>query len=197
VATDRRDLRRGLFRLATEQAGFFSAAQARQLGYSYQAQAHHTNAGNWIRIDRGIFRIPDWPSAPHDELVRWSLWSRGEAVISHESALAVHGIGELESRRTHLTVPPGFRRRDPEVTVHHATLTAAEVEDRGGFRVTSVARSVVDAIATSAGDNDQLERVVEDALAAGRISRRTLRSVAETTDLRAALRLERLLARES
>lgn len=101
VAVDRRDLRRRLFHLASEQAGYFTAAQAKTLGYSHQAQAHHVAAANWLRIDRGLFRLTEWIPGVHDELSRWTLWSRGTAVVSHESALSVHELGEFESAHVH------------------------------------------------------------------------------------------------
>ena len=76
MAVDRTDLRRSLFRLATERAGYFSAAQARELGYSYQAQAHHVEAGNWVRVERGLFRLTDWVTGVHDEFAMWTLWGK-------------------------------------------------------------------------------------------------------------------------
>src|SRR5438309_3979238 len=106
MATVRRDLRRRLFDMAAQQGAYFTAAQAKEIGYSYQAQAHHVAAGNWLRVDRGVFRLAEWVPGLHDELARWSLWSRGRGVVSHATALSVHGIGELESGRIHLTVPP-------------------------------------------------------------------------------------------
>ena len=68
MADRRGDLRHSLFKLAAEQAGYFSAAQAKDLGYSYQAQAHHLQAGNWLRVERGVFRFVDWVPGLHDEL---------------------------------------------------------------------------------------------------------------------------------
>ena len=118
MPTDRRDLRRRLFALAAEQAGYFSAAQAHELGYSYSAQAYHVRARTWIRVDRGLFRLAEWVPDLHDDLARWTLWAKGRAVISHDTALGVYGIGEFESPRIHLTVPRGFRMRDSEVVLH-------------------------------------------------------------------------------
>lgn len=92
---ERRARWRRLFDLVSGQAGYFSAAQALDLGYSYQAHAHHVAAGNWLRVDRGIFRLAEWVPGEHDELARWTLWSKGRAVVSHESALEVHDIGEF------------------------------------------------------------------------------------------------------
>jgi hypothetical protein len=49
-------------------------------------------------------------------LARWALWSKGRAVVSHETALEVHGMGEPESRLVHVTVPPGFTMRDKSLS---------------------------------------------------------------------------------
>jgi hypothetical protein len=57
MSGDRQALRQALYRLAAGQAGFFTAAQALGLGYSYQAQKYHVDHGNWVRVDRGIFVV--------------------------------------------------------------------------------------------------------------------------------------------
>lgn len=189
---DRRDLRRRLFALASGQGGYFTAAQAQSTGYSYQAQAHHVAAGNWLRIDRGIFRLAEWIPEVHDDLVRWTLWSGGRAIVSHESALAVHGVGELESPRVHLTVPPGFRMRDDAVSLHLSDVPEPDVEERNGFRVTTILRSLIDVAADSA-DDDQLGRAIAQARESGRFTLRQLRERAEALDVRAALHIERAL----
>ncbi len=190
---DRRDLRRRLFALAAEQAGYFTAAQAKVLGYSYQAQAHHVGAANWLRVNRGLFRLAEWIPDIHDDLARWTLWSRNRGVVSNETALAVHGIGEFESPRVHLTVPASFTMRDDAVVLHRAELPPIDVIERIGFRVTTPVRSIVD-IAATVPDDEQLGRAIIDAVQAGLLSLRTLRSRAEAVDVRAALQIERALA---
>ncbi|MDR0991263.1 MAG: type IV toxin-antitoxin system AbiEi family antitoxin domain-containing protein [Propionibacteriaceae bacterium] len=51
MANSRQVLRRRLETIAFTQAGFFTAAQALEAGYSYQAQKYHVDAGNWVRVD--------------------------------------------------------------------------------------------------------------------------------------------------
>jgi predicted transcriptional regulator of viral defense system len=174
------------------QGGYFTAAQARELGYSYQAQAHHVGAGNWIRVDRGVFRLAEWVPDVHDDLVRWSLWSRGQGVVSHESALSVHGVGELEVSKVQLTVPPRFRPRDPAVVLHFAALPEKDVLQRAGFRVTTVARALID-VASAGVEEDQLARAIRDACDGGLLTIRQLRARAESVDVRGALYIERAL----
>lgn len=192
MAGARRDVRRRLFNLAASQAGYFTAAQAREVGYSYQAQAHHVGAGNWIRVDRGLFRVAEWVHDLHDDLTRWSLWSRDRAVVSHETAMSVHGIGEFETRRVQLTVPPGFSMTDDAVTLHHVQLPDSDALQRVGFRVTTPIRSIVD-IAAQAPDEDQLARAIDDANCMGLLTFRRLTERAEVVDPRAALYIERAI----
>lgn len=195
MPTDRRDLRRRLFNLAAGQGGYFTAAQAKEIGYSYPAQAHHVGAGNWRRISRGLFRLVEWIPDIHDDLIRWTLWSRDRAVVSHESALSVHGIGEFESARVHLTVPLGFSiREDPSVVLHRADLPEDDVVRRTGFALTTIIRSLVDIAALSA-EEDQLARAIEEAREGGLLTIRQLRARAEALDARAALYIERAIQR--
>lgn len=194
MAGPRIDLRRSLHRLAFGQAGYFTAAQAVELGYSYQAQKHHVDSGNWMRVDRGLFRLPDWPPDADDAWVRWTLWSRGLGVVSHDSALAVHGLSDADPALIHLTVPPGFRARDEHLALHVAPLAESDVERRSGWSVTTPLRTLLD---VAGGDTSQetVDQALSDALAMGLVTRRRiLRATADAPD-RAALRLERALTR--
>lgn len=192
MPADRRDLRRSLFRRAAEQGGYFSAAQARSIGYSYQAQAHHVGAGNWYRIDRGLFRLAEWVPEAHDDLARWTLWSKGRGVVSHESAAAVQELGDFESPRVHLTVPAGFRMRDDAVVLHRSDLPTDEVLDRTGYRITTPARTLID-LARNRPDEDQLAQAIIDASGRGLVRARRLPELAEAIDPTAALYIERAL----
>jgi predicted transcriptional regulator of viral defense system len=193
VPRDRQDLRRRLAAVAATQGGYFTAAQALAVGYSYPNQKFHVDRGNWERVDRGVFRIPEWPPGDHDDLIRWSMWALGQGVVSHETALAVHGIGEFDPSRVHLTVPGRFSKSDPAVMIHRAQLDAADIEERTGFKVTTPQRSLIDVAVTA--DLDQLARAIDEARNAGLVTPRRLRERAEEIDARGALRVEQALGR--
>lgn len=189
----RTDLLRSLQARAFRQSGYFTAAQAREIGYSYQAQKYHVDAGNWVRVDRGLFRLPAWPSAPEDEFVRWTLWSGGRGVLSHESALRIHDLSDVDPAKIHMSVPAGFRATDPMVTVHRADVPAEDREEHMGWSVTTVLRTLAD-VAGSAMSQEFVDAAVNDALEReGVTRRRLLHRSAELPD-RAALRLERAIA---
>lgn len=189
---DRTDLRRRLLALAATQSGYFTAAQALEAGYSYPAQGYHAKRGNWLRVERGIYRLPEWPTGPREDLVRWSLWSRGRAVVSHETALSVHELGDVDPAHVHLTVPPNFRQRNPGIVIHRADLLRDDVDEHDGFRVTSPLRSLLD-VAAGELDLDQLEQAIAEALARGMTTRRALLDRADEFGANAALRVERAL----
>lgn len=189
---DRQQLRRNLMHLAGGQDGYFTAAQAVQIGYSYQAQKFHVDHGNWTRVDRALFRIPEWPTGPDDGLARWTAWSGGAAIVSHLSALAWHDLGDANPARLNLTVPPGFRKADPAVALHRGTPSAAEVLDRGSFRVTRPLRAVAESAAAGV-DQSIVDSAVEELVADG-ASPRELRDAAALLGPRAELGIERALA---
>lgn len=189
---DRTDLRRRLLAIAARQSGYFSAAQALEAGYSYPAQRYHAKRGNWLRVDRGIYRLPEWPTGPREDLVRWSLWSRGRAVVSHETALSVHELGDVDPAHVHLTVPPNFRQSDLAVVIHKGELPPDDVEEHEGYRVTTPLRSLLD-VATGELDIDQLAQAIVEALSQGMTTRRALRERADEFGPTAALRIERAL----
>lgn len=178
---------------AFNQAGYFTSAQALTVGYSYQAQKYHADHGNWWRVDRGVYRFPDWPPTPDDAYVRWTLWSEGRAVVSHETALSVHGLSDLDPARIHLTVDARFHRRDDAVVLHVAELAGGDIESRGAWSVTTPVCTLVD-VADGDSAQEHIDQAVIDALRSGRASRRMLLRATDAAGDRAALRLERAVA---
>lgn len=190
---DRREVRRKLAALAGTQSGYFTAAQALGVGYSYPVQRYHAIHNNWMRVDRGLYRLPEWPVGPHEDLVRWTLWSRGNGIVSHHTALAVHDLGDVNPAQVHLTVPPGFRAHAPGVVLHHGTVAPADTDEQAGFRVTNPLRSLLD-VAAGPLDLDQLAGAVSEAIRRGLLTEAQLRGRADAFGPYCALRVERALA---
>lgn len=193
MAGVRQDLRRALQAVAYQQCGYFTAAQAVEVGYSYQAQKYHADSGNWVRQERGLFRLPDFPVGVDDAFVRWVVWSNGHGVVSHESAAAAHGLGDVDPQGIHLSVPAEFGRTSDVVVLHRAKLDRSEIERRPGWDVTTPLRTLLD-LAAGELSQELLEGAVRDALERGLISRRALLQMTQAAKDHPALRLERALA---
>ena len=176
---DPRDNERRLLEIAHTQGGYFTAAQALRSGYSYRQQHFHRERGNWLYIDSGLFRLRSYPDSPHEDLIHWSLWSRNrkedpQAVVSHETALALYELGDVMPAKIHLTVPPTFRKKLPASCVFHkARLRPDEIESRPGFFLTTPLKTILD-VAASYLSPDLLEGVIDDALKTGMVMKRQL-----------------------
>lgn len=139
--------------------------------------SYHVSAGNFERADRGLYRIPTLPPSEHDDLLRLWLWSRGrddqpQAVVSHQTALDLHGLAELIPTRIHLTVPPAFRRPAPEgCTLHKGVVEEADTQEMASLRVTTPLRTLRDLADDPSLPAEQLERAVEEAASRGLIRR--------------------------
>ena len=175
----RHTLRHDLYAVAEGQGGYFTAAQAAAAGYRYPQQVYQRRLGTWEPIDRGLFRLRDFPPGEHEDLIRWSLWSRDrrgeiQATVSHETAADLYGFGDVMPARVHLTVRPGFRRPAPDgCLLHVARLAPGEVVARGGFRVTTPTRTVLDLAAAPLAE-DQFAKVLHNALYSGLVRRKRL-----------------------
>jgi len=185
-----------LDRLAYAQEGYFTSAQAAEMGFSAQLLAHHAHDGRFERVRRGLYRLRDYPTAPHEEIRAAWLALKDRAMVSHESALELHGLSDVIADRVHLTVPREARgtRVPPGVALHTTTtpLSAADVTRRHGLLVTSPARSIVDAAATGTAP-EQIESAIEQALREGMTTAGQLRRAAAGADRRVADLIDRSL----
>jgi hypothetical protein len=140
-------------------------------------------AGNWIREHRGIYRLKRYPVSETGQLVLWSLWSRDrsgvpQGVYSHETALALKDLSDVNPAKLHMTVPPGFRRNTetPAVLVlHKGTLSPAEVIRERGYALTWPMRAILDSAADRDADRDLLRQALEQGLRRGLITRQELK----------------------
>lgn len=194
----RRERRRRLFEKASAQAGYFSASQARDAGYSAHAVLYHVRAGNFERISRGFYRLREFPSSSHEDVVAaWVKAGPDRAVVSHETALSLYELSTVRPHKIDLTVPrelrpPGNRPQWPSVRIRTTTrgFGRRDVVRRFGVRITSPARTIADA-AEAGTDPEYIVDAVANTLA---------RDLATEEDLKRAVqerptRVKRLIER--
>ena len=163
-----------LFEVASFQQGYFTTKQAVCAGFSYRMHTHYKQSGDWLEIDRGIFRLAQFPNSPDEDYIRWSLWSRDrnsepQAVISHESALCIHNLSDVMPSKIHLTIPIGFRKKTPKGCVlHRGRVSIDEKEQREGFFVTNPLRTILDSAETNLS-MDYLGQAIQEACDKGMI----------------------------
>jgi predicted transcriptional regulator of viral defense system len=121
----RRPNRADLFDLATEQHGYFTAAQAARCGYASDMLTYHVKQGTFQRVHRGVYRFRDFPFSTREDLVAaWLAVGKDVAVVSHESALDLWDLSDVVPDAVHLTIPRARRsraRRPPPGVIIHTT----------------------------------------------------------------------------
>lgn len=165
-----------LFNLAAGQAGHFTAAQARALGYSARSLHHHVVAGHLERVGRGFYRLVGVPSGAHEDVVAaWLRFATRGAVVSHDTALALYDLAPTRSREIHLTLPrehrPRSRRIARGIKLHTTTtpLRRDEVAKRFAVEVTAPARTIVD-VGEVGGDPSVVIEATTRALVSGLVT---------------------------
>jgi prepilin-type N-terminal cleavage/methylation domain-containing protein len=136
-----------LLEVSKNQYGYFTSMQAQESGYSTSRFSYHVNKKNWIRVERGLYRLLNFKDSIDSLFVRWCLWSRNkneqpQGVISHESALMKYGlIADDISRSVHMTVPRDFRKsKIPKegLILYKENLSLSDLEDHGSFMTTNL-----------------------------------------------------------
>jgi len=166
-----------LYRIAESQAGYFTARQARAAGFSFALLNYHLKQGRFLRVRRGVYRLAQFPEMPHADLFIAWLSAGEQAVLSHESALALYGLTDLLPAEIHLTVPRTASRRLPGVRFHTARLQAEEITRRQGLPVTTPARTIVDLIRSGMAE-EWVRQAIHQALARGMLNETMLRKEA-------------------
>lgn len=186
-----------LFDVASQQAGYFTTDQARECGYSWALLSYHVKKGRFFRVRRGLYRLRQFPSSPRQEIIAaWLAVGSVEAVVSHESALDIHGLSDVVPSAIHLTLPRSRRylRVPPGVTIHTTTrrLESVDVLIREGMRVTSPVRSILDS-AEAGTAPEQIVLAVKQALQRGLVSRREFMRAASSRVRRVEQLVRRVL----
>jgi very-short-patch-repair endonuclease len=127
--------------LARRQHGVVSRRQLRELGLSDTMVARWLDAGRLHRLHRQVFAVGHTALSIDGRLHAALLYAGPEAVLSHTTAAWLWRLIDAEPKRVHLTAL-GRRSSLPGVRVHHSR-QVAPFHCRG-FRVTSVARTLLD-----------------------------------------------------
>ncbi|MBS0606529.1 MAG: type IV toxin-antitoxin system AbiEi family antitoxin domain-containing protein [Parachlamydiales bacterium] len=175
-----------LFEIADRQQGYFTAQQAVECGYSRTNFHRFLASKEWIKEQRGIYRLVHYPSTSHPDLVLWSLWSRNQkgevqGTWSHDTALEIHELSDVMPAKMHMTVPKNFRKwtaKPKNLVLHFADLHKTEMISQQGYLVTNPLRTIADIVEEGKLSLDLIVQAIQDALRKGLISRKELHELA-------------------
>lgn len=175
-----------LFEIADGQQGYFTAQQAVTCGYSRTNFHRNITSGEWIKEERGIYRLIHYPVTSHPDLVLWGLWSRNikgkmQGVWSHETALEIYELSDVMPAKMHMTVPKRFRKWTDipkNLVLHCADLSEKEIIAQQGYLVTTPLKTIMDIVEEGKLSEDLIVQAIHDAFQKGLISRKELNDAA-------------------
>jgi hypothetical protein len=180
--------------VAALQGGVFSRRQALEAGYTPEQVQERLRDGRWQRVRHGQYaeradlsQLMPWERelVLHRRSVRAAVNSMrpGTFVVSHHSALVMHGIPVWGANlsEVQLTRTSGWRNGHAAGVRHHrALLSTADLAEVGGLPVTALARALAE---TAAAGSFEAAVVSADAvLRTGRVAQAELLRVLEATE---------------
>lgn len=136
-----------LWDVAVEQYGYVTTDDARALGIQPRRLVDLEQRGQADRVAHGVYRLRAVPPTPRDQLMEATLWPRRLGVISHDSALDLWDLCDVNPAKVHVTVPPAarIRRQAPRAyAVHRRRFADHDVTRVEGIPVVTVRRAILD-----------------------------------------------------
>jgi predicted transcriptional regulator of viral defense system len=183
-----KDKRDSLFEIVQSQHGIFTTKQAVDAGYDRNSHPYQVKKGYWIRECRGIYRQAHYHFDLESEYVIWSLWSRNrldkpQGVYSHDTALSIFELSDLNPSKVHMTVPPTFRKNcgtPDHLVLHRGELEDQQVQDRGGYKVTRPMKAILDLCREKTVSRDLIAQAVSEGVKRGLITQREKREASDS-----------------
>lgn len=153
---EKRAIARKISQLAESQQGNVGRQQLLALGLSGDAIQHRITTGELVPKYAGVYAVGHRELGPIPIAAAVVLACGDDAVLSHDSAAALWGLGPWPQRQE--VTAPYQRRREGIVSHRSTTLTPDDVTVHYGIPVTTPVRTICD-IAPRRSDDDLLEAV--------------------------------------
>jgi len=161
-----------LFEVATEQYGYVTTDDARDLEVDPHRLVVLASRGDLERVAHGLYRFGAIPSTMRDQLMEATLWPRRLGTISHDTALDLWDLCDINPAKVHVSVPKSakLRRTVPAAyRVHVRDLDPKAVTHHEGIPVVTVHRAILDGIETDVGPH-LIQQAIDTARARGLLS---------------------------
>lgn len=158
---------------AVDQGGYVTTRDAADLEVNPRLLHKMHSRGALQQVSRGVFRFPDAPTTaldPYREAILWPLEARG--VLSHETALDLHDLCDINPSHIHITVPRSFRtvRIPPAaVVLHRDDLGSEDLSWYEGLPIVTMHKAILGSIHHDVGWN-LIEQAITTARDRGQLS---------------------------
>jgi predicted transcriptional regulator of viral defense system len=164
---------KALYKIAEDQGGYFSLSQAKAIGIRRNQIYRAVKQSTIERVYRGVYRLVLFPGNQFEEIYAAVVSVGDQAVVGYETALYVYDLSDIIPDDIHLIMPRSSSRRRKHIKMHTNKLDDQDITIYEGFRITTVARTIVDVLATHT-DTDQVRMAISQAIAKGMTTREKL-----------------------
>lgn len=158
--------------LAADQQGLVTTADAREAGIDPHRLVDMERRGAVERLTRGVYRFPLLGSEPElSQLAAATLWANRSGVVSHDTALDLHDLCDVNPTRIHLTIPNTYRLQKPIprlYRIHRRDLSKDERTHHEGIPIVTPQRAILDGI-DSGVRTDLLRQAIDTAHRRGQV----------------------------
>jgi predicted transcriptional regulator of viral defense system len=151
-----------LLELAQDQHGYLRAEDVRAAGFDPKRLVDYERRGAAERVAYGVYRMNAIPPDELEEYMRAALWPMGAGVLSHETALDLYELCDVNPARIDVTVPHRYRTHRPVPTLYrlHPRDLASEPTGRlRGLPIVTPLRAILDGI-----ESDVRGELIEQAI---------------------------------
>jgi len=137
-----------LLEIAGTQRGFITTRDAEAAGVAPVELRKLAQRGRLRNYAHGLYRLVAFPHRDHDELMRAALWADGRGVISHQTALRLWDLADVNPARIDVTVPAPYRPRrrgGEQYRIWVRRLDEADIDYVDDIPVVTPERAIVDA----------------------------------------------------
>jgi predicted transcriptional regulator of viral defense system len=135
--------------VARDQHGLVRAADLRDIGVDPKRLVDYSRRGLADHLGYGVYRLKLILPGPWDEFMQAALWPDGRGVLSHETALDLHELCDINPNHIDITVPEQYRTHrqvPPAYRLHRRDLPDDDVGYVHGVPVVTPARAITDGI---------------------------------------------------
>lgn len=132
--------------VALEQYGYVTTKQALEAGITHASLSMMVRRGRLTRECYGVYSVPQSPYTQYNRYMLAVLWAGApEAALSHETALDLYEVCDINPSAIHVTVGKKrriSRRTDLGVVVHHQNLTSEQLGWIEGMPAVTLATAI-------------------------------------------------------
>lgn len=178
-------IQRALWEVAVDQYGYVTSKDARRLGVNTVELGKLAARGQIEHVSYGIYRFPQLPVTPLDSYMLATLWAAGRGVLSHDTALDLHEVCDINPSKLHITVPGRRpeRRGGEHYVVHSEPLGDGEVTWHEAIPIVTVAKAIEQGIAVGVSSH-LLTQALQTARDRGAITEAEHRRLADDLNVR-------------